>query len=121
MSVHANGVIRLLDDSALIEVLRKTSLHFEGNNEQSVTAFDNLPMEYRSRLMKAIVAFEIEVTEMNNVFKLSQNRDLKSYNNIIEKLEQQNADAQIIAAEMKKRTKEIFPDNIEWNSDKFLS
>ena len=36
--------------------------------------------------MHAIVAFEIEVTEMDNVFKLSQDRDEESYHNIKEKL-----------------------------------
>jgi transcriptional regulator len=121
MSVHVKGVIKLLDDAALIEVLKKTSLHFESNNERSATYFDNLPSEYTQRLMKASVAFEIEVKEMDNVFKLSQNRDLKSYNNIIEKLEQQDADAQTIAAEMKKRTKDLFPGDQEWNADKFMS
>ena len=60
--------------------------------------------------MKAIVAFEIEVTEMDTVFKLSQDRDAKSYLNIIEKLKEQGGDGQVIAAEMEKRTKEVFRD-----------
>ena len=60
--------------------------------------------------MHAIVAFEIEVIEMDNVFKLSQNRDSASYHNIIEKLKQQGVDGQVIAAEMEKRTNELFPD-----------
>jgi hypothetical protein len=61
---------------------KKTSLHFENGNKQSTTVFDNLPKEYKEPLMKAIVAFEIEVTDMQNVFKLSQNRDQKSYETI---------------------------------------
>jgi len=60
--------------------------------------------------MRAIVAFEIEIIEMDNVFKLSQNRDYESYQNIIEQLRQQDIDGQVIAAEMQKRTKELFPD-----------
>ena len=113
MSVHAKGIIRFLDDSALESVLRKTTLHFENNNEHSTTVFDNLPKEYIQKLMKAIVAFEIEVTDINNVFKLSQDRDEQSYHNIIEKLKEQGEDGQVIAAEMEKRTKELFPDNEE--------
>jgi transcriptional regulator len=58
--------------------------------------------------MKAIVSFEIEVAEIDNVFKLSQNRNEKSYHNIIEKLEQQGGDGKYIAAEMKKRTSQLF-------------
>jgi transcriptional regulator len=110
MSVHAKGVIRFLDDSALEDVLRKTSLHFEGNNEQSATAFDNIPQEFKQRVMNAIVAFEVEITELKNVFKLSQDRDEKSYKNIIEKLIEQGGSGKVIADEMKKRTKELFPD-----------
>jgi transcriptional regulator len=111
MSVHAKGIIRFLDDAALEDVLRKTSLHFENYNQQSSTVFDNLPVEFKQRVMKAIVAFEIEVSEMDNVFKLSQDRDAKSYENIKERLSKQDKDGQVIAAEMEKRTKEVFPDN----------
>ena len=111
MSVHAKGIIRLLDDNkALVDVLRKTSLHFENHNLQSSTIFDNLPTDYTKKIMKAIVAFEIEIKELDTVFKLSQDRDKKSYNNIIERLKEQGEDGQVIAAEIKKRTKEVFPD-----------
>ncbi len=108
MSVHVKGQLRFLDEQGLIDVLRKTSLHFENNNSYSSTAFDNLPEEYTSRLMKAIVAFEVEVESMDHVFKLSQNRDKESYSNIIEKLETQDADGKRIAEEMKKRQEGLF-------------
>jgi transcriptional regulator len=110
MSVHAKGIVRILDDTALIDVLRMTSLHFENNNPQSATIYDNLPPEFIQRVMKAIVAFEIEITELDTVFKLSQDRDEKSYHNIIARLSQQGEAGQVIAAEMKKRTQEVFPD-----------
>ena len=112
MSVHAKGIIRFLDDTALIDVLRMTTLHFENHNQQSATIFDNLPSEYTQKLMKAIVAFEIEIKEIDTVFKLSQDRDAKSYENIKEKLTQQGGSAKVIANEMEKRTKELFPDDI---------
>jgi transcriptional regulator len=110
MSVHAKGIIRFLDDAALVEALRMTSLHFENHNHQSATIYDNLPADYTQRLMKAIVAFEIEVKEMDTVFKLSQDRDAESYRNIIMKLREQGEDGQVIAAEMEKRTRLVFPD-----------
>ena len=113
MSVHAKGMIRFLDDHALIEALRSVSLHFENHNSESSTIFDNLPAEYTQRLMKAIVAFEIEITDMDTVFKLSQDRDEKSYGNIIEKLKEQGESGQVIAAEMEKRTRQIFPHDKE--------
>lgn len=109
MSVHIKGIIRFLDEAGLEEVLRKTTLHFEDYDQQSPTIFDNLPSEFKQKVIKAIVAFEIEVTEMDNVFKLSQDRDAESYRNIIEELKKQDQDARVIAAEMEKRTKEVFP------------
>jgi transcriptional regulator len=111
MSVHAKGIISFLDDAALIDILRLTTLHFENQDGQSATIYDNLPAEYTQRLMKAITAFQIEVTEMDTVFKLSQDRDLKSYQNIINKLKVQNESGQVIAAEMEKRTKLVFPES----------
>lgn len=108
MSVHAKGIIQFLDDEALADVLRKTSLHFENFNQQSTTVFDNLPEAFRQKVMKAIVALEIEITQLDNVFKLSQDRDEKSFGNIIQELKQKGENAQVIANEMEKRTKELF-------------
>ena len=113
MSVHVKGIIRFLDDAALVDTLRMTSLHFENNNQQSPTIYDNLPSEYTQKLMKAIVAFEIEIKEIDTVFKLSQDRDVKSYRKIIANLKQQGENGQVIAAEMEKRTKQVFPDTTE--------
>lgn len=103
MSVHLKGVIRFLDDAALIDALRMITLHFEDYNTQSTTIYDNLPPDYTQRLMKAIVAFKIEVTGMDTVFKLSQDRDEKSYDNIIRRLKQQGESGRVIAEEMEKR------------------
>ena len=108
MSVHVKGQLRFLDQQGLLDVLKKTSLHFENNNRKSPTAFDNLSPEYTSRLMKAIIAFEVEVEEIDHVFKLSQDRDKESYQHIIRKLELQDDDGKTIAMEMKKRENQLF-------------
>lgn len=111
MSVYAKGIIRFLDEQGLEDILRKTTLHFEGYNQNSSTIFDNLSSEFKERVMKAIVAFEIDVIEMDNVFKLSQDRDEESYLNIIEKLKNQDEDGRVIANEMEKRKEKVFPNN----------
>lgn len=108
MSVHARGTIRFLEGAVLEEVLRKTSLHFEGQDHESPTVYDNLPSGLKERLVRSIVAFEIMVTELDNVFKLSQDRDIKSYLNIIENLKERSEDGRQIAAEMEKRISEVF-------------
>jgi transcriptional regulator len=107
MSVHAKGDIRFLGFEELLSVLKRTTNHFE-NNPHSPANFEQLPEEYVHHLAKAIVAFEIEVTEMDNVFKLSQNRDEKSYHHIMEQLKAQGNDGEVIAREMKKREEQLF-------------
>ena len=106
ISVHARGVLKFLDEQALLDVLKRTTNHFE-NNPHSGANFEDLPAEYVQRLAKAIIAFEVEVQEMDNVFKLSQNRDEKSYHTIMKKLDAQDADGKFIANEMKQRVKQL--------------
>ena len=110
MAVHARGKIRFLDEEALIDVLRITSLHFEKGNRDSTTIFDNLASEYKQRLLPMIVAFEIELSSLDAVFKLSQDRDPVSYKYIIDKLKGQGENGKEIAEEMAKRFDEVFPD-----------
>ena len=108
MSVHATGTIRFGNEEDLIAILKRLTLHYENNNPASTTIFDNLASEYTRPLIKAIVSFEVELTSIGNVFKLSQNRDEKSYQNIMEKLNGQGSDGKFIAAEMKKRQQQLF-------------
>lgn len=109
MSVHASGTIRFGDTDELKAVLQRLTLHYENNNKASTTVFDNLPAEYTERMMKAIVPFEIEVTELQHVFKLSQDRDEGSYDNIIRQLKQKDGDSKIIAEIMENRKARVFP------------
>lgn len=110
MSVHIKGNIRFVNDSELKDILRVTSLHFEGQNEKSTTTFDNLPLNFKQKAVELIAGFEIEIKEIDTVFKLSQDRDAESYHNIIRKLKEKNEDARVIASEMEKRTKKLFPE-----------
>jgi len=121
MSVHLKGNIRFLDEEALISLLKKLTLRFEKNNLFSPTIYNNLPVEFLKKMLPAIVAFEIKVEAIENVFKLSQNRDEKSYLNIISQLEKLGGDSALIAEQMKKRKEKLFPPDVEWDSNKFLS
>jgi len=109
MSVHARGVIRFLEEAELFQVLRETTALFE-NNPQSPALFDKLESDYVNKLAKAIIAIEIEVQQVENVFKLSQNRDKESYLNIIDQLKKGNEDAQQIASEMQARFEILYQD-----------
>jgi len=107
MTVHAKGQIRFLDDTALADLLRDLTAHFE-RHDASPSLYGKLPTTYISQMSKAIVAFAIEVKEIDNVFKLSQNRDEASYHVIIDKLRQQGGDGEKIAGEMSKRAATLF-------------
>lgn len=108
ISIHARGKLEFLNEERLTDHLKKLSLHFENHNITSTTVYDNLPAAYLEKLKKAVIAFEIEVTELENVFKLSQNRDEKSYDNIITELQKRDNDAQVIAALMEERKEKVF-------------
>lgn len=106
-SVHAKGTLRFLDEQALLDILKRTTDHYE-NNPHSGANFDDLPKEYVDRLAKAIVGFEVEIVEMDHVFKLSQNRDEKSYDTIIDKLDEQGGEAKAVGELMRERKHKVF-------------
>ncbi len=108
MSVHAKGSIRFGNKEDLVAILKRLTLYYENNNTASTTVFDNLTSEYTEPLLKAIVAFEVEVLSIDNVFKLSQNRNEKSFQNIMDKLNEQGSDSKFIAEEMKKIQHQLF-------------
>lgn len=121
MSVHVPGEVRFMSQDELINFMRRFTLKFEKGNTQSPTIYDNLPPEYVNKMVAAIAGFEIKLDKIDNVFKLSQNRDEKSYLNIISKLEEKGGNAALIAEEMKKRRVELFPPGVEWDGSKFDS
>ncbi len=110
MSVHARGKIRFLSEPELLKILEQTTARFE-NDEDSPALFRHLPKAYVDSLKNAIIAFEIEVRALENVFKLSQNRDESSYERIMQELHAQGGNARTIAEEMSKRKAQLFQKN----------
>ena len=108
MSVHVKGKMKFVGEKELEDILRSVSLHFEGQNQQSTTTYDNLPLAFKQKALGLIAGFEIEINEIDTVFKLSQDRDAESYRNIIEKLKEQDESGRVIAKEMEKRENELF-------------
>lgn len=121
MSVHIAGQVDFMTDKELITFMRKLTLKFENGNTQSLTFYDNLPDHFLDKMIPAIVGFEIKAEKLENVFKLSQNRDEKSYLNIISELDKRGGSSALIASEMKKRKDELFPAGIEWDGSNFDS
>lgn len=121
MSVQVKGKIRFLSPEELVQFMRRFTLKFEKDNAASPTIYDNLSDEYTGKMMPAIAGFEIKADQLENVFKLSQNRDQLSYDNIISRLEAIGGDSARIATEMSKRRGQLFPPGTTWDPDKFDS
>ncbi len=107
MTVHARGELTFLAEKELLEILDETTSFYE-NDPASPALYKEMAPGYVMRLSKAIVAFEVRVARLEHVFKLSQNRDLKSYDNILANLEAGNPGAQAVAKEMRKRKDQLF-------------
>lgn len=101
-TVHAIGKMEMKDDAHLYQLLTDLTMHFE-KDPNAPTQVKNLDPEYVQQNMKAIVSFDIEVTELKNVFKLSQNRDEESHQNIQKELSKGDAACQYMAAAMKRK------------------
>jgi transcriptional regulator len=102
MTVHAKGKINFVDEEGTIQMVKTLSDKYVGT--QSPASFDNLAKEYIGHMVKAIVGFSIEVESIDNVFKLSQNKDEISKKNIIQQLKGSNDhNSVIIAEEMERR------------------
>jgi transcriptional regulator len=100
-SVQAKGKIRLMDTAETREVIRHLTDSFE-DPEKSAAAFHKMDDHYIESNLKAISGFEINVTSINSVFKLSQNHSKENRAAIVKDLAQRDDhDAQLIAELMK--------------------
>jgi len=101
ISVHAYGKGKLITESEKVaEILEATIDNYESAYRQQ---WDNFPEEYKSKMTKGIVAFEIVVTEVKAKKKLSQNRSEEEKQRIIKSLsESEDSNERQIATFMKK-------------------
>ncbi|MBP6181919.1 FMN-binding negative transcriptional regulator [Flavobacterium sp.] len=101
IAVHVYGKIKIIEGDAVIESLKKLVDKYEQNSKNPVRVEDLSKKTIMQT--RGIVAFEIEITEIQATRKLSQNRDKKNYQNIISELEKtENIQAIAVANEMKK-------------------
>jgi transcriptional regulator len=81
IAVHAYGKAQIIEEEdKKADLLQHTIEYYDAGYLQQ---WSNLSDQYRSKMMKGIVAFEIEVTDLQAKKKLSQNRSEKEQENII--------------------------------------
>lgn len=101
IAVHVYGKVRLIEGEALYQSLKHLLDKYEQHSEKPVR-MEQLSPGYIEGAMKGVAGFEIEITEVQACYKLSQNRNDVSYRNVIHELEKRtDADAQKIARIMK--------------------
>jgi len=84
-AVHAYGKPHIFTEEQEVRSVLEEMIHFY--EAEYYTQWNTLDPKYTSGLMKGIVAFEIEVTELQAKFKMSQNKTPIERENIINALE----------------------------------
>jgi transcriptional regulator len=100
-TVHAVGKMEMKGEDHLYNLLSELTAHFE-EDPNAPTQVKNLDPIYMKENMAAIISFDIEVIELKHVFKLSQNRDDVSHENIKKELNNGTPACKYMAAAMKR-------------------
>ena len=100
-SVQAKGIIKLLSAEETYEIIKDITDKYENPNT-SPSAFQKMDEAYIRQHLKAITGFEIMVTDLAHVFKMSQDHTQKDKENMVENLSQkEDTQSQEMAKEMK--------------------
>ncbi len=101
ISVHAYGQGKIIDGpEKVFGLLEDTIDNYDASYKQQ---WDNLPLDFKLRMPKGIVAFDVVVTDLQAKKKLSQNKTESEQFKIINSLSKSSdTNEQIIAEYMKK-------------------
>ena len=100
-SVHVYGKPRLITDrEESYGVLKRLVDRYETSGPYKM---ESLPPDFVEKEMRGVAAFQVEVTNIEASYKLSQNRDEESYRSIVSHLEQREDDMSHAVAEAMKR------------------
>lgn len=103
LSVHAYGKIKLMEGKDLKNALARLVNNYEHAMPMPMK-LEDIPEKTFQDDVRGIIGFEIEVKEWQAAAKLSQNRDEKSYDQVIDALAgSADHSARQVAEEMKKR------------------
>ena len=104
IAVHVYGTVKIVEGDELHAALRRLVDHYEHPMPQPVTV-EEIPGKTYNDDFRGIVGFKIIIDELQATYKLSQNRDEKSFRHVIEELDKGDDMANGVAADMKKINK----------------
>jgi len=87
IAVHVYGKIRIIEGQDLWQSLKKLVDKYEKASANPVS-LETMSEKMVENQMKAIVGFEIEITDIQAKYKLSQNRNAEDYQRVVEHLQQ---------------------------------
>lgn len=87
-AVHLYGTAQILTEEELKQDLTSLMQKYEGHRENPVL-WDTLSPSLLEKELKGIVGFKIPVREVQAAYKMSQNRNQADYQNIINRLQQE--------------------------------
>ncbi len=94
-AVHVYGVPRLLSAERTYEVVDMTVQKYEGS--RPVPWPNEMPVEFRQKLLAGIVGFEMPITRVEGKFKLGQNRSAADQAGMLAGLRGDGAEANLLA------------------------
>ncbi len=104
-AVHVFGKPSIIEDrSELLELLKYQVDKYE-KNEAGEYQLETLPKSFLETEILGVVGFTIKVERIEANFKLSQNRDQKNYENIIQKLKERKEDKSLEVAKLMAKKK----------------
>jgi transcriptional regulator len=102
IAVHVYGKVKIIEGNELYQSLKHLVDKYETISDNPVS-IEKMPADYVSKSMKGLVGFEIMISSIEATYKLSQNRDKKNHQNIIDELlKTTDHGSHLIAQEMKK-------------------
>jgi transcriptional regulator len=87
VAIHVYGKIRIIEEEALWLSLKQLVDKYENGSENPLS-LETMSEKMIKNQMKAIVGFEIEITDIQAKYKLSQNRNSEDYQQVVEHLQQ---------------------------------
>lgn len=101
IAVHAYGKAKILEDETAKAVVLEQMIRFY--EEDYMQQWENLNDKFKKGMMKGIVAFEIEITDLQGQKKLSQNKTETEKHRIAQNLSKSiNMEERVIADYIKK-------------------
>jgi transcriptional regulator len=103
-SVHAYGLARVIEGEEYYEVLSRLIARHEG---ESTYRLETLPQDFVQQSMRGTAGFQVRVSRLEAVFKLSQNREDGDYRRIILELDRRADEQSHHVAEAMRRNRRL--------------